>query len=485
MKIDIDPKKELFRWGPIDGKLIYPDFFNVAFTKFSKEFVSWPDVLWLMTEEKMTAITDNQALVDNGSKNFEQSVLNDKKFKTNYQRWQNILGNWLKYQKAISANRLKKLSNQELYSVFKKWSDGYLDFWTIGLLPEVANYGGEIILKDKLGKIVPSSDFIKVFERLSAPQRLSFYQKADLDLIRLKKLINNKKVFDQKINEYQKKYFWILNSYHHTQVLSVKYFEQELLKYNKNELRKKVNELEFHSVKVKQEKEALAKNYRLNNEILKIANRLAFCVWWQDLRKFYIFLANHYIDLFLTEFSRRYDIDFESLHYYNYFEILSLAEKNKKLTPAEIAKRRRYLIAHYSQEENKLQYISGALAKKIILEFTKIKINKSLKEFKGLVVSRGKTVLGRARILTSATDFSKMKKGEILVAPMTAPEFIIVIKKAIAIVTDEGGMTSHAAIVSRELGIPCIVGTKIATKVLKDGDLVQVDTIKGWVKKIK
>jgi len=58
-------------------------------------------------------------------------------------------------------------------------------------------------------------------------------------------------------------------------------------------------------------------------------------------------------------------------------------------------------------------------------------------------------------------------------------------KEAGAIITDEGGITCHAAIVSRELGIPCIIGTKIATKVLKDGDIVEVDAGKGVVKIIK
>jgi len=74
-----------------------------------------------------------------------------------------------------------------------------------------------------------------------------------------------------------------------------------------------------------------------------------------------------------------------------------------------------------------------------------------------------------------------MKKGDILVAAMTSPDYILAMKKASAIITDEGGMTCHAAIVSRELGIPCIVNTKIATRVLKDGDLVEVDTKKGVI----
>ena len=79
----------------------------------------------------------------------------------------------------------------------------------------------------------------------------------------------------------------------------------------------------------------------------------------------------------------------------------------------------------------------------------------------------------------------KMDKGDVLVSPMTSPDFVLAMKKASAVITDAGGITCHAAIVSRELKIPCIVGTKIATKVLKDGDLVEVNANKGIVKIIK
>jgi len=68
---------------------------------------------------------------------------------------------------------------------------------------------------------------------------------------------------------------------------------------------------------------------------------------------------------------------------------------------------------------------------------------------------------------------------------MTRPEFLPAMKKSVAVVTDEGGLTCHAAIVSRELGIPCIIGTKIATKVLKTGDLVEVNANHGVVRVMK
>lgn len=68
---------------------------------------------------------------------------------------------------------------------------------------------------------------------------------------------------------------------------------------------------------------------------------------------------------------------------------------------------------------------------------------------------------------------------------MTRQDFVVAIRKAAALVTDEGSVTAHAAIISRELGIPCIVAAQIATKVLKDGDLVEVDGNKGVVKVLK
>jgi len=88
---------------------------------------------------------------------------------------------------------------------------------------------------------------------------------------------------------------------------------------------------------------------------------------------------------------------------------------------------------------------------------------------------------GPVRVLKSPKEIEKVKTGDVLVAPMTSPDYVPAMKRATAIVTDEGGLTSHAAIVSRELGVPCIVGTKEATKKLKEETVVTVDGTKGVV----
>lgn len=88
---------------------------------------------------------------------------------------------------------------------------------------------------------------------------------------------------------------------------------------------------------------------------------------------------------------------------------------------------------------------------------------------------------GHAKILKSPKEINKVRQGDVLVAPMTSPDYVPAMRRASAIVTNEGGVTSHAAIVSRELGIPCVVGTKNATDLIKDDTVVTVDGSKGLV----
>mgnify|MGYP001576008055 CR=1 FL=1 len=104
-------------------------------------------------------------------------------------------------------------------------------------------------------------------------------------------------------------------------------------------------------------------------------------------------------------------------------------------------------------------------------------------ELKGQIACRG-NVQGIVRVVFDPRDDRGFRQGDVLVTSMTRPEFVPLMKRAGAVVTNEGGITCHAAIVSRELNIPCIIGTKIATQVLKDGDLVEVDADNGIVRKI-
>ncbi|MFA4954024.1 MAG: PEP-utilizing enzyme [Patescibacteria group bacterium] len=108
----------------------------------------------------------------------------------------------------------------------------------------------------------------------------------------------------------------------------------------------------------------------------------------------------------------------------------------------------------------------------------------AVNELRGQVASVGK-VKGLAKLVFTKSDLHKVDEGDILVSPMTRPDFLSAMILSAAFITDEGGITCHAAIVSREMKKPCIIGTKIATKVLKDGDEVEVDADNGIVRILK
>lgn len=109
---------------------------------------------------------------------------------------------------------------------------------------------------------------------------------------------------------------------------------------------------------------------------------------------------------------------------------------------------------------------------------------KNKKEIKGLAVSKGR-VTGVVKIVKDLEQLKNCKKDDVLVTTQTRPQFNTFIKLVKAIVTDEGGYLCHASMLAREFGIPCIVGTKNATKILKNGDFVEVDANDGIIKMLR
>lgn len=99
---------------------------------------------------------------------------------------------------------------------------------------------------------------------------------------------------------------------------------------------------------------------------------------------------------------------------------------------------------------------------------------------RGFPASSG-TVKGKAHVIFPGEDTSSFQEGEILVTTITDPTMVMAMVKAAAIVTDIGGITSHPAILSREMGIPCVVNTKEATKIITNGMIICVDGEKGEV----
>jgi phosphohistidine swiveling domain-containing protein len=182
------------------------------------------------------------------------------------------------------------------------------------------------------------------------------------------------------------------------------------------------------------------------------------------------------LDGFIEEINSRLDLKYP-ITTYGFRELIDLLVGKKVRVP----NRSGYVLTgslFHGKE------IIGEKAKEIFSQLLDIKADR--KYISGSVAHPG-YYRGRVKKIDFSirTDYireiASMQKGDVLVSGSTGPEMILACKKAGAIVTDEGGIISHAALISRELAIPCVIGTSIATRILKDGDLVEVDANKGII----
>lgn len=159
--------------------------------------------------------------------------------------------------------------------------------------------------------------------------------------------------------------------------------------------------------------------------------------------------------------------------------VLLIREITNKNVPTIQILKKRYNEYFFSNDRIFINTTKNQIEKNLKIRFKDEKIAQT-RELRGNVAQRG-IVKGFVRIIMGHQQIHKMKEGEILVSPMTIPDFLPAMKKAAAVVTDEGGILCHAAIVARELNKPCIVGTKFATQLLINGDYVLVDANNGIV----
>ncbi len=156
--------------------------------------------------------------------------------------------------------------------------------------------------------------------------------------------------------------------------------------------------------------------------------------------------------------------------------------KNSKNLPLNL--KERYAHSIFTRKNDSYQTLVGGDADDFLIKYVEEKKQTETKEIKGQVAQVG-CVRGIVKIVFGPQHLKKVLEGDILVSVVTSPQLLPAMKRAAAFITDIGGITSHAAIVARELKKPCIIGTKMATKILKDGDLVEVDANTGVVRIIK
>lgn len=380
----------------------------------------------------------------------------------------------------IDNTRLKTLSNTKLCNLYKKFYQLYLDEYGIAIgIQDAFSMKSDEFLLPKFKKALPKEKFNQNYATLTSPVDESFITKEYKD--RLKLIIKQKKGVSIKkdLKSHAKKYFWIQNNYAVARHLDENYFLSEIKKNKTKDAVEELIELASRIDHIKKEKATLIRKLKLKKELIDLIKITEVFAYIQDERKKYVLLASHYMDLFIEEIVRRTSYTRKQVEYSFVHETPEILEE--KIPKKELEKRRQFCCVISTLKGYDI--FSGKDAESLYkAQFERKKEN--LDTVKGTPASAGKA-RGRVKIITKIHDLIRFEKGDILIASMTRPEMVIAMEKAAAIVTDEGGVTSHAAVVSRELGVPCIIGTKKATKVFQENDLVEVDADKGTVKKIK
>ena len=214
--------------------------------------------------------------------------------------------------------------------------------------------------------------------------------------------------------------------------------------------------------------------------IIEIARKLSYLKDLKDdFRRQGIFHAQSLFE----EIGRRMGLGLQDMSYLTEEEIIDFLDKDSAISK-NLVEQRKQGFAIYFNQQRKIECKSGEEIDTALIELGIIIHEEYHGEIGGTPASSGKAK-GTAVIVKGVSDLHKVKHGDILVAVTTHPDFVPAMQRAAAIITDEGGITSHAAIVAREFGLPCVVGTKHATKVLKDGDEIEVDADQGIVRKIE
>ena len=203
-------------------------------------------------------------------------------------------------------------------------------------------------------------------------------------------------------------------------------------------------------------------------------------VYFRNYRTEKLYEALYYLEPLWQKVSERLGLSSHGLFYYLEDEILQLLNSDIKVDEAIIKERENgyTLLLH----DDLISILVGSeLASHRKLREGLVEQAESIT---GMVACKG-VAKGKVKIVLKASEQFKVEAGDILVTSMTTPDFIPCMQKAVAFITDEGGITCHAAIVAREMKKPCIIGTKNATKILHDGDVVKVDAERGIIQVVK
>lgn len=394
------------------------------------------------------------------------------------------------YLEYLKNKNFKECSFEELSEEFEKFNDMYIKSFIPGMTRP------DDFLVTKLEKELNNDSFSKeevelIFSKISTCPNYDVlsYSEEPLDLLKIALKKNNGENIESLLEEHIEKYAWIKGP---VELEDTCFKKEEYLLRLENLLESNIEEKIKNIENVRKnndiEYENILKEYDFSLEIQRTIKAIRDFIFLRTYTTEYsdhlFYVARHTI---FEEISKRINIETTDLIMLDDLEILQILKQkgNIDLKVKDILEKRKTGFAMIWLD-NKVETVFGAESLKLQNEIAKMyKVSSENNEeysniICGSVANKGK-VRGRARVLNKYEDIYNVEKGDIIVATMTTPDYVSAMEKAAGFVTDEGGITCHAAILSREFNVPCIVGTINGTKLIEDGKLIELDAYSGKV----
>lgn len=374
-------------------------------------------------------------------------------------------------QKASKRN-LTKTDLIKLLEEYYKIAVDYCVYYNVVFLDQPEKEIAEKIVK-KYSKT--EKEYNEIFSLITSPSQETAAELEQDDFLRICSQMAAKKGDLEKMAEvHVKKYDWLSLRYFLGNPWTKKDIIKRVRSVDKKKAAAMLNERLNHRQATNNKLINFLKNISKEDRLL--VPQIRDVVFLRTQRADYYQHSSLYIQPLVKRIAQMLKLKYKDLLYFSVPEIVSGKIDFHKHVKV---RKKDYIIFHghnlVLEGKKVVQYIkTHPVLKRSVDKATQLSGNAA---FKGVVT-------GRVKIVINNEDVPKVKKGDIIVSIMTTPNFIAAMEKAAAFVTDEGGILCHAAIVSREMRKPCIIATKTATLVLKDNDLVEVDAIKGIVKKL-
>ncbi len=452
--------------------------FGPLYTNYYRQFKTHRDIL---NKDAIKFLREAKKYYKNDLNKIYRSFLDYKK----------ILNQVKIFSNNINKLNFDKINDKKLISLLKKYKIIMGKTMWYGYNYYFYQFLGNELYSKIAQKTSNSNKISEYFEILSQANKLSVIQQELKDLLFIVHQIDKNKLklnsikVNNLINKHLKKYAY----------MGLYYFRGSSWQPNDIRVRlrhwlKQNYQLELKKIKILEKNNknwlAIVKSLNFNAKeklLVKTLKTMSYCTNnFDEVWNYAIYNSQN----LLLKVSKKIGVSYQLMIEMDINEIIELLIAKKKVSinfKKEIKQRQQdslFLIT------NKQTYILTdqeliKYEKYVKLESGKKNISK---KFKGEVASIGK-VKGRVKIVSGIDDLKKVNLGDIMVAKATVPSFVPAMEKAIGIVTELGGLLSHAAIVSREMRKPCVVGIDDVTELLKDGDLVEVDAEKGYVTIIK